>query len=93
MFVETTQFAVIEDVLVSELPDGEAVLLHMRTQRYYSLNETGLFLWQRLREGHSLGALCNALVQHFAISAAQAEAAVTDLVTDLHAAQLVKPQP
>ena len=30
--------------------DGGAVLLHMETKRYYSLNETGALIWRLLQQ-------------------------------------------
>jgi hypothetical protein len=36
------------DVVVTGLENKEAVLLHLGTKMYYSLNETGLRIWQIL---------------------------------------------
>lgn len=35
-------------VVFTDLDDGSAVLLHLDSKFYYSLNETGTFLWQTL---------------------------------------------
>jgi hypothetical protein len=35
-------------VVFTRLNDTEAVLLHLETKRYYSLNETGARLWELL---------------------------------------------
>ncbi len=38
----------VPDEVVSELLDGEAVLLHLRTGKYFSLNATGTRMWALL---------------------------------------------
>ena len=36
----------------TRLDETEAVLLHLKTKRYYSLNETGIFIWDLLEQAH-----------------------------------------
>lgn len=38
----------VPDQVVSELLDGEAVVLHLRTGKYFSLNVTGTRMWALL---------------------------------------------
>lgn len=42
-----------DDDVVSRRLEDEVVLVHLRTDRIYSLNETGARLWELLREGCS----------------------------------------
>ena len=37
-------------VVATELDPAEAVLLHLDNQRYYTLNETGWFIWKSLEQ-------------------------------------------
>ena len=38
------------NVIYTKLDDAEAVLLDVQTQMYYSVNETGLIIWELLGE-------------------------------------------
>lgn len=40
-----------DDVVSTDVGGGEAVLLHLETQEYYALNETGTRLWEWLTSG------------------------------------------
>ena len=42
------------EVVDTELEGGEMVLLHLQTKHYYSLNVTGIRIWQALKGGSSL---------------------------------------
>jgi hypothetical protein len=69
--------------------EGGAVLLHMGTKRYYSLNETGALVWQLLEEGATERDVVTRLVDHYTVAARDAEAAVGDLLAELLAEGLV----
>jgi hypothetical protein len=43
-----------DDVLVSEL-DGESVLLKLKSECYFGLDEIGTRFWERLLSTHSIG--------------------------------------
>ncbi|QII11529.1 hypothetical protein KsCSTR_21500 [Candidatus Kuenenia stuttgartiensis] len=43
------------DVVITELEGKEAVLLHLGTKMYFTLNETGLWIWQMLSSGLTPG--------------------------------------
>jgi hypothetical protein len=45
----------VDDVLIHE-EEGEAFLLHVASGRYFSLNKTGLVVWQALAAGADPGA-------------------------------------
>jgi hypothetical protein len=46
-------FKTSSDVVVTELDgENESVLLHLGTKKYYTLNETGVRIWQLLGEGY-----------------------------------------
>ena len=38
-------------LVFTRLDDTEAVLLHLDTKRYYTLNETGTRIWELLQQG------------------------------------------
>jgi hypothetical protein len=78
-----------EDVIVTPLDEGEAVLLHLATRKYFSLNSTGLAIWRGLDEGLSIEEVSRCLVADYSISEDHALAAVRRLITELRDADLV----
>jgi len=41
----------VDDVLIQQLPAGEAVLLHMGREVYFGLDEVGTRIWEALTSG------------------------------------------
>lgn len=64
-------------------PPGGGVVLHMRTKRYYSLNESGALIWQLVHSGCAVRAVVEQLVVCYAVDAGTAERAVDRLLDDL----------
>ena len=60
------------DVIFTELDNSEAVLLHLGTQAYYSLNATGAFIWQLFDKGLDVGQIGSELETRFEVSSEQA---------------------
>jgi hypothetical protein len=54
-----------ENVTFTELDDAESVLLHLKTRRYFSLNETGTLIWQQLRQGKEVDEIAALLEQQY----------------------------
>ena len=69
--------------------DGGAVVLHMGTKRYYSLNETGLLVWQLLEQGATREDAVSGLVERYVVTASEASASVMDLLAELLAEGLI----
>lgn len=59
-------------IVFTRLDATEAVLLHLDTQRYYSLNETGAHLWELLDGGRSPADLAQALHHAYDITSEEA---------------------
>lgn len=76
------------EVVDTKLDEGEAVLLHLVTKMYYSLNPTGERIWQGLKEGLSLREISRRLQDEFDVEAEQADESVIDLVNELCAQKL-----
>lgn len=55
------------DVLFQEL-EGEAVLLNLKTERYYGLNDVGTRMWQLLTTGGDVNAAFERLSHEYAVS-------------------------
>ena len=58
------RFSVPPRVLFRNL-DGEAVLLHLDSGKYFGLNEVGTRIWELLAEHRETGAVCRALLAEF----------------------------
>lgn len=63
--------------------DGEAVLLDMESSYYFSLNETGTFIWRALEAGQQESEIIDGLLQAYDVSADQARRTVSDFLTSL----------
>jgi hypothetical protein len=54
--------------LLTELDDGTGVVLHLDTKLYYTLNETGVFVWKELEAApQPAEALAAALLENFEV--------------------------
>ena len=69
--------------------DGGAVLLHMQTKRYYSLNETGAMIWRLLQRRVEGPEILQQLVDTYSVGIADAERALLRLLDELRAESLV----
>jgi uncharacterized protein YpbB len=77
------------EVVVTELEDGEAVLLHLKTRMYYSLNDTGRRIWHLLAEGLTLQAVSERLQSEYEVTPEKAVSSVISLVDDLISENLI----
>jgi hypothetical protein len=69
--------------------DGGAVVLHMETKRYYSLNETGALIWRLLQQQAGRSEILRSLVTTYNVGMADAERALSRLLDELRAESLV----
>jgi hypothetical protein len=78
-----TSYRVPAQVLVAHL-EGEAVILHMDTKRYYRLNDTAAVIWKALERGESIPGIVAALRKEFDVAGDvathEAERVVAELV-------------
>jgi len=73
-----------KEAMCTELEEeGEAVLLHLATKVYYTLNETGLFIYRRIEEEAYFGEIIEALCSAYDVTAEEAETEAESLVRDL----------
>lgn len=77
------------DVLVTELPDRESVLLDLKTEAYFGLNELGTAVWSVLADGGDLDALIASVAERTGESAEIVGADVRALLDELRARNLV----
>lgn len=77
------------DILEQTLHE-EIVLVNLRTNQIYALNETGARLWQLLREGGSRQQIEKALLAEFAITAEELTVEIDQLIAELIQRDLVR---
>ena len=77
------------EALVAHL-EGEAVLLHIGTKRYFRLNRTGAHIWKALEARTSYDAIVQSLVDTFDVQLAEAEESLHALVAELIDHKLVE---
>ena len=87
-----TRYRIVPDALSASLSDG-AVLLHLYTKRYFSLNETGSRIWSLLEQQATEDEIIDALVREYDVERPEATRAVSQLVGDLVAERLIEPIP
>ena len=78
------------DVLTTPLPDGDMILLHLRTSRYFSLNKTGALIWSLMKRSTKPADMSRALFDQFEITPKAAHETVGELMRDLQSHQLIK---
>ncbi len=78
------------DVVDTELDSEEVVLLHLESKRYYSLNSTGVRIWQALKQRLSLKEISRRLGEEFDVDGERADRSVLELINDLSQQKLVQ---
>ena len=78
--------------VVSQQLDGEAVLLDLERETYFSLNRVGARIWSLIGEGLALGAIVERLAGEFDADRTVIAADTMTLARDLLAAGLVEAQ-
>lgn len=61
----TAQVVANESVRINTFEDGESVLLHLDTEHYFGLNDSGSVMWQRLTSQPSIEDAYHALLDDF----------------------------
>ncbi|MFL5561984.1 MAG: PqqD family protein [Gemmatimonadaceae bacterium] len=76
------------EVACAQVDDG-AVILHMGTKRYFSLNETGAEIWRLLEDDVAIADIPRRLRERYDVTLDEARASVTELITTLSAQGLL----
>lgn len=78
-------------LVFTRLDDTEAVLLHLDTNRYYTLNETGTRIWELLQQGRSTQAIVQSLQDDYALTDEEAMPVLVSFMNELRQEGLVYP--
>ena len=77
------------EVVFTEL-DKDAVLLNLTTKMYYTLNETGLRIWQLAENDLTVKEISEKLQEEFDVTPEKANESVLNLITELISEKLVR---
>ena len=75
--------------VVSDVIDGEAVMLHRGSGDYFSADGTGCLIWQWIGEGHGRARMLSELESRFAAEPAELAAALDGFLAELASHGLV----
>jgi len=90
MFMLTHRVRPHLEVVDTEMEGEGVVLLHLESQIYFSLNETGTLIWKAMKQGLTLQEICHRLQEEFQVEEDQAEQSVLALMHDLAQQKLVQ---
>jgi hypothetical protein len=77
------------DVICTEFDGGEAVLVDLRSKRYYELNETALVIWHGLEKGLGLDDIVSKVVADYEVTPLAARQSIERLISRLQSYRLV----
>lgn len=77
---------------VSDLIDGEAVIINLETGNYYNLRDVGAAIWPRLVKGAGTEDLVSFVARKYAIDAERVGQEILAFLNDLEQEGLIHPQ-
>ena len=69
--------------VIDRIVDGEALVIHLQSGEYFSLNPVGTRIWELLSGEQTLGQIADVLVQEYDVTREQAQADIITLAADL----------
>jgi Coenzyme PQQ synthesis protein D (PqqD) len=84
----TERFVRHPDLRLADV-EGDGVVLHLGTRRYFSVSESGLVLLQALEQPQTIPDLVQALLERYEVSPEQAEASVRQFLETCRTADLL----
>lgn len=86
----TRHYEINAPAVVSEIIDGEAVIMHLKSGHYFSTSDSGGVIWDGLEKRYDLAALANSLISHYALSTSHANEAVESFIAKLISHDLIR---
>ncbi|HET6363079.1 MAG TPA: PqqD family protein [Gemmatimonadota bacterium] len=84
-------YRVLKPEVVADVIDGEAVIMNLKTGKYFSSEGTGSDCWEALAAGLSVAQLVDQLTENYTADRTTIEAAVAEFVQDLVSHMLIAP--
>ncbi len=83
-------YSVVRPSVVSEIIEGEAVIMDLRSGHYFSARNTGALVWDWLDKGHSDRQVAQRLAANWHLQEAEADLAVFQFISVLLEKDLVR---
>jgi hypothetical protein len=90
-YAATDRFATSEEALIREL-DDESVILDLKSEQYFGLDDVGTLIWHQLQEGSTLGEIVDAITDQFEVDEKTATRDLHEFVADLEEQGLIEKQ-
>lgn len=78
-----------KNLVFSLLPDGEGVLLNLKTKKFYTLNSTGAEIWKHYEMGRDTDEIAMALHSDYDIELNRARTSVNNFFEELKKFNLI----
>ncbi len=88
-YPESVTLSISDDVVACDLDDSVAVL-NQATGTFYTLEDVGKYVWQKLAEPITIAGLTDAVLSAYDCDRAMAAVDIQALVEDLQSAQLIE---
>ena len=72
--------------------DKEGVILDLESSDYFSVNEVGVFIWEKLGAGETPKEIALAICEEYEVSEEQAQKDVLALIKELLKRKLIEPK-
>jgi hypothetical protein len=90
---DSERYTIDEARIVSEIIDGEAIIVNLANGNYYSLDAPAAEIWEWLQAGWSITEIVSVIQDRYDCSGADPETAVRTLIGTLIADELVASRP
>ncbi len=77
------------EVFANEI-DNEVVMMHIKTGKYYGLDDIGSRLWERMKEKIQVGELIGQLLEEYEVSEEECAKDVLEILVELQSNELIK---
>lgn len=88
---QTMRYTLNSPNVISEVLDGESIILNMVSGKYYSIKDSGLYIWQATLSGCTRQEMASALAKKFPSNLLEIEREVGSLVDRFVEEELVRP--
>jgi hypothetical protein len=85
---ETNKITISDEALSQEV-NGETVILDLKSESYFGLDEVGTRIWQLLQENGDMQKTFDVMLDEFDVDAEQLEQDMNELLDKLRKAELV----
>jgi hypothetical protein len=85
---DSTKFVISEEALSQEV-NGETVILDLKSESYFGLDEVGTRIWQLLNKGNTPQQIHDLLLVEYEVDAEQLQKDISELISQLADAGLI----